>query len=250
MCGEVAEANELDNIGHDGTVTVLPSLPNLVSLPDPDSGPIIGFDPNPVKPGDSLHLAGTVSEVNGVNAGPFYVSFFLSPDTTITWDDYYVGFYDFASGLSGSATQNFDVTTTFPSSIPAGTYYKGIMIDSGYGGAGEVTETREDDNRPVAYEKVTVLAKTSNIGVFRSGTWYLDASGNGAWGAGDKSYAFGKAGDLAVSGDWNGDGKAEIGVYRSGTWYLDASGNGAWGAGDKSYAFGKTGDQPVTGFWS
>jgi len=70
-------------------------------------------------------------------------------------------------------------------------------------------------------------------------------------GAGDQAETFGKAGDVPVTGDWNGDVKTEIGVVQNGnTWLLDASGNGAYGAGDLAYTFGKAGDKPVTGKWS
>ena len=55
----------------------------------------------------------------------------------------------------------------------------------------------------------------TEIGVVRNGnTWLLDASGNGAYGAGDLAYTFGKAGDVYVTGDWNNGGKTEIGVVR------------------------------------
>jgi len=96
------------------------------------------------------------------------------------------------------------------------------------------------------------VAASSKIGVVRNNnTWLLDASGNGAYGAGDLSYVFGKAGDVYVTGDWNTDGKTEIGVVRNNnTWLLDASGNGAYGAGDLSYVFGKAGDVYVTGDWN
>ncbi|MBE0576913.1 MAG: hypothetical protein IH613_13585 [Desulfuromonadales bacterium] len=92
------------------------------------------------------------------------------------------------------------------------------------------------------------------IGVFRNGTWYLDANGNGAWDPDtDTVYAnFGQAGDLPVVGDWNGDGVLQIGVFRNGIWYLDANGNGAWDSGiDTVYAnFGQAGDLPVVGDWN
>ena len=93
---------------------------------------------------------------------------------------------------------------------------------------------------------------TIEIGVFRGGrNWYLDTSGNGAWGAGDSAYGFGVPGDIPVTGDWNGDGTTEIGVFRGArNWYLDTSGNGAWGAGDSAYGFGIPGDIPVTGDWN
>ena len=78
----------------------------------------------------------------------------------------------------------------------------------------------------------------------------LDYSGNGAFGEGDLQYAFGKAGDAYITGDWNADGKCEVGVVRDGTtWLLDASGNGIFGPGDQMYTFGKAGDVPVSGRW-
>lgn len=100
----------------------------------------------------------------------------------------------------------------------------------------------------------TVVAQPARIGVFRSGQWYLDANGNGAWDSGtDLAYAsFGGATDIPVTGDWNGDGTTQIGTFRDGQWFLDANGNGAWDAGvDTTYSsFGQAGDIPVTGDWN
>jgi tripartite motif-containing protein 71 len=100
-------------------------------------------------------------------------------------------------------------------------------------------------------QKFTRSGNPARIGVVRNNnSWLLDASGNGAYGPGDLSYTFGKAGDVPVSGDWDGDGATEIGVVRNNrTWLLDASGNGAYGPGDLSYTFGKAGDVPVSGDW-
>ena len=82
----------------------------------------------------------------------------------------------------------------------------------------------------------------AEIGVFRPSKqrFYLDTTGNGAWGAGDSQYAFGLSGDLPVTGDWDNDGFAEIGVFRPSKqrFYLDTTGDGAWGTGDSQYAFG------------
>jgi len=100
--------------------------------------------------------------------------------------------------------------------------------------------------------KNKVFSETTKIGVVRNNkTWILDASGNGAYGAGDLTYTFGAAGDVPVTGDWNGNSTTEIGVVRNNkTWLLDASGNGAYGAGDRTYTFGMAGDVPVTGDWT
>jgi len=93
---------------------------------------------------------------------------------------------------------------------------------------------------------------SSKIGVVRDNkTWLLDASGNGAYGAGDLTNTFGTAGDRYVTGDWTGNGTTRIGVVRNNkTWLLDASGNGAYGAGDRTYTFGTAGDVYITGDWT
>ena len=57
----------------------------------------------------------------------------------------------------------------------------------------------------------------TKIGVFRNGSWYLDANGNNTWEPGvDAAISFGMAGDIPVVGDWNGNGKTKIGVFRNG----------------------------------
>jgi hypothetical protein len=94
---------------------------------------------------------------------------------------------------------------------------------------------------------------TFEVGVYRGGTWYLDANGNGAWDGpvADKVIAsFGAPTDIPVTGDWDGDGSTQVGTYRQGTWYLD-NGNGQWDAGvDTIYNnFGAAGDVPVSGRW-
>jgi hypothetical protein len=102
---------------------------------------------------------------------------------------------------------------------------------------------------------------TTRIGIYRNGQWYLDIDGNGRWNfdigengvwdpATDLIHNFGIAGDVPVTGDWNGSGTTKIGVYRNGQWYLDMNGNGIWDpATDVILNFGIAGDIPVTGDW-
>ena len=137
--------------------------------------------------------------------------------------------------------------------LPAGTYRIAFRLD-GYGAnASGMTLTDVELG-----QRTFNSGGQASSGVFRAGTWYLDANGNGAWdGCGvDRCYvgSFGITGDLPVAGDWNGDGKAKVGVFRNGTWYLDYNGNGAWdGCGmERCYvgSFGITGDLPVAGDWN
>ena len=94
------------------------------------------------------------------------------------------------------------------------------------------------------------ISTTDKVGIYKNGVWYLDNSGNGAWGAGDSVYSFGALGYTSITGDWNATGFTYIGIYKDGVWYLDWNGNGAWDGVDKSYSFGAPGWVPVVGDWN
>ena len=91
---------------------------------------------------------------------------------------------------------------------------------------------------------------TSKIGVYSDNTFYIDGNANHVWDGDQSSFKFGTAGDLAVAGDWNGDGKKEVGVFRSGLFYLDLNGSKSWDSSDIFFSFGLAGDKPVTGDWN
>jgi FtsP/CotA-like multicopper oxidase with cupredoxin domain len=124
---------------------------------------------------------------------------------------------------------------------PATTYYYRVR-------ARNATITGADSNMVSA-----VLTVSSKIGTYQSNReWHLDSNGNGIWEpAIDSLFSFGIAGDVAVSGVWNGTGTSKIGIFRSGQWYLDMNGNGIWDpATDVIRNFGLAGDKPVTGDWN
>jgi hypothetical protein len=97
------------------------------------------------------------------------------------------------------------------------------------------------------------------IGVFRDGFWILDYNGNFQWdgtGTGKDIVAgFGKAGDVPVAADLNGDGFPEIAVFRpsAGQLIIDLNGNFRWdGTGqrqDTVVNLGQSGDLEVRGDW-
>jgi hypothetical protein len=99
----------------------------------------------------------------------------------------------------------------------------------------------------------------TNVGLFRpsTGQWFLDRNGNGAWDSCRKDVcveSFGRAGDLPISGDWDGTGRSTIGVWRpsTGQWFLDYNGNGVWDGCSVDVCvagFGAAGDIPVIGKW-
>jgi len=57
--------------------------------------------------------------------------------------------------------------------------------------------------------------------------------------------------DIAVAGDWNGDGKLKIGIYRHGLWILDWDGNREFTKDDRKLTLGgSSGDIPIVGHWT
>jgi len=112
----------------------------------------------------------------------------------------------------------------------------------------------------VTFINVTAPASpsASKIAVYRNGVWIIDTNDNFAWDGAvtDKLISFQNRpitpGDMAVNGDWNGDGKPEVGIYDgSGNWYLDYNGNGIYDGPviDRTAGFGSAGYKPVVGDW-
>jgi hypothetical protein len=90
--------------------------------------------------------------------------------------------------------------------------------------------------------------RTSTTGVFRPSNAILYLKNQNTSGFADIFIpGYGLAGDVAVVGDWNGDGVDTIGVFRSGTFFLRNSNNS--GFGDITVAYGQAGDLPVVGDW-
>ena len=63
----------------------------------------------------------------------------------------------------------------------------------------------------------------------------------------DHVFQYGRRNEIAVAGDWNGDGVVNIGTYRDGQWRLDLNGDGRISQGDAVIAFGDSEDLPVVG---
>jgi FtsP/CotA-like multicopper oxidase with cupredoxin domain len=166
-----------------------------------------------------------------------------------------------------SSTLSFAIASPLPvvskiGVFRSGAWYLDYIANGAWDGCGAPADLTKDicySSFGLAGDVGVVGAWTgggaTKIGVFRSGTWYLDLNGNGAWDPGTDGgcYNFGQAGDIPVVADWNGSGTAKIGVFRNGQWFLDQNGNNAWdGCGTDTCiaSFGMTGDKPVVGDWS
>lgn len=84
------------------------------------------------------------------------------------------------------------------------------------------------------------------IGLFAGGRFYLDRDNDGYI---DEVVTYGKATDLPIVGDWDGDGIADIGVYRRAdrTFYLDIDRDEIT---DRRIVYGAAGDIPLSGDWN
>ncbi|MGN6546073.1 MAG: SdrD B-like domain-containing protein, partial [Aureliella sp.] len=64
----------------------------------------------------------------------------------------------------------------------------------------------------------------------------------------DHVFRFGSEKDIAITGDFNGDGISSIGVFQEGKWTLDVDGDGVLSPDrDRIIEFGETGDLPLIG---
>tara|TARA_B110000438_G_scaffold55118_1_gene55159 strand:+ start:1148 stop:4123 length:2976 start_codon:yes stop_codon:yes gene_type:complete len=63
----------------------------------------------------------------------------------------------------------------------------------------------------------------------------------------DHVFRYGRGQEVAVTGDWNGDGIDNVGTYQDGQWKLDTNGDGRISSGDQVVEFGQAGDIPVVG---
>ncbi len=119
-------------------------------------------------------------------------------------------------------------------------------------GASNITLTVTGANGVAVTDTFTVYVNVprASVGAFRDGKWFLDANASWSWNAGDLAFPYGKAGDVPITGDWNGDGYTDLGLFRNGKFILDLNGNRVADASDVGFVFGLATDIPVAGDWN
>jgi len=87
------------------------------------------------------------------------------------------------------------------------------------------------------------------IGVYRRGTWFVNATGDGVYHPSDPVYVFGDATNIPVTGNWNGTAPKRIGVFNSvGQWFADLNSDHIFSLPfDAIWTYGEAGDLPVVG---
>ncbi len=115
----------------------------------------------------------------------------------------------------------------------------------------------ERDRELIAHEFGLPDAENQLIGQYKhiptveAGHYYVKSQRDGVLRRDivDHVFEFGREGDIAVAGDWNGDGVYSIGLFNNGRWTIDYDGDGRFTSADKQFTFGQKGDIPVVGKW-
>ncbi|MFB3890015.1 MAG: CARDB domain-containing protein [Candidatus Bathyarchaeia archaeon] len=146
-----------------------------------------GFSPTTVTAGaTSFNVWSDVRNFGTASSGGFYVAYYASTNTVISPSDYLIG-TDYVSSIAPFAYADSDWTGVFPSSVPAGTYWVGWIIDS----TGAVSEFDEGNN--IAYKnsyQLTVKPK-------RTITFYTDPTTIGSITFAGTTYTNGQTGQYA-----------------------------------------------------
>ncbi len=163
------------------------------------------------------------------------------------------------SGLSNTGTYTFMVRATNaagdgPWSAPSAPAAPGVdlghwFVTSNLVAPTGALTTRFGDGRPQVLACDLTGTHVDHPVTFRDGTWHGE-SGSGLRESQTSAFTFGDKGDLAVCGDWDGDGKDGIGVFRrsTGTWYLRNSAS-AGVSSIKLHYGGASNDRAVAGDW-
>ena len=151
----------------------------------------------------------------------------------------------FGSTSSPGFAANTTGTTYSPPPLALSTtYYWRVVARNGLNSATSLT-------RSFTTQPTSASRNGADIGVFRSGQWWLDADGDFSFnGSPDRMFWIGEAGDVPILGDWDNTGVRRVGVFRNGLWFLDIDNDGVWDpVHDIAFSFGQAGDVPIVGDW-
>lgn len=137
------------------------------------------------------------------------------------------------------------------SHLPGSFAYFGLQVDTSSASerSGTLVLQTSDPLAPqfefVVRANVIESHRFSTIGLFHNGQWQLDTNRDGTP---DELINFGRAGDMPVTGDWNGDGICDIGICRPQTngslqWMIQSRGNKK--QSDVQLFYGASQDIPV-----
>lgn len=129
----IIETNENNNAraGNQITTSTLPVDLTMTAVSGPKSA----------RDGESISLTATVTNLGTTSAPASTIQWYLSVDNIITAADTPLASVATAS-LAGGSSRSVSATTTVPGSVPAGTYYLGVIADP----ENLIAETNETNN--------------------------------------------------------------------------------------------------------
>ena len=142
------DADTGNNKGHDPSPIVVQGAPADLAVQSVDAG-----DGN-YSPGDDIVVNNVVSNVGGTTSSSYRVDFYASINTNITSSDFHLGFVN-RGGLAGGDTDNYNTTATFPTGIPGGSYYIGIIV---------TVSPDADTGNNTGYEPTTIFVDFTEFG--------------------------------------------------------------------------------------
>ncbi|MCK4626818.1 MAG: hypothetical protein KAV00_16015, partial [Phycisphaerae bacterium] len=140
----VSESDEGNNTVEFDPAATTPTL-TVTGQPDlyDDGDTWSDFSPTTVEAGDTWSAWMDVGNGGTVAAGGFYIDYYASTNTIISVSDYYLG-RDYIPGVSAGSYENSQLDlSSFPSTVPAGDYWVGWIIDAD----DDVTESNESNNK-------------------------------------------------------------------------------------------------------
>jgi len=123
--------------------------------------------------------------------------------------------------------------------------YNQVGVGVARGSDGRLWVTVRFLQAPVPAGSSTTGRHPDRVGVRREDAYYLRSSLS--TGPATTTFWHGRPDDIAVTGDWDGDGISTPGVFRDGRWELRNSNSS--GPPDIVVRFGRAGDIPLVGDW-
>jgi hypothetical protein len=123
-------------------------------------------------------------------------------------------------------------------------------IKGSNGGAADNTANFSIDDVTLDVGCGAAVAAKDSVGLYDAATqtFYLrNANSNGP---ANIAFGYGAAGDIPITGDWNGDGIDTIGVYRPSTGFFYLRNTNSAGPADIAFQFGVGGAVPLSGDWN
>jgi len=191
---QVSESDENNNAAYDSGRVHIYEQPDLIGKSC--SATTSGTVGDQIGSTISIQLENDVSSSHGASSGTFYWAMYLSTDSTITSSDTQVGSDQYASSLNGGSyrSDSLSSSTYIPSSMNAGTYYWGFIVDvdadvdeadennNGYACNQmtlqedlpdlEATSVGTSSSSVVMGDTITVSYRIDNIGTDYSGSFY------------------------------------------------------------------------------